>query len=149
MAIDTSKVYGEADPVLEYDIISGTLVNGDQFSGALTRVPGEDVGSYDILQGTLTISDNYDIEFVEGVLNITKRQISIQAHAQTKYEGEDDPPLTYDIIDGELCFEDVLTLEREPGEEEGYYEIYLVETEVNKNYDITYASNYLQILPIE
>ena len=43
-----SKVFGEADPELTYEITSGELAaNGDAFTGALTRDPGEDVGIYD------------------------------------------------------------------------------------------------------
>ena len=49
-----TKVSGEADPELTYEITSGELVaNGDAFTGALTRDPGETVGTYAITQGTL------------------------------------------------------------------------------------------------
>ena len=47
-----TKVYGEADPELTYEIVSGALVGTDTFTGELTREPGEDVGTYAILQGT-------------------------------------------------------------------------------------------------
>ncbi len=40
-------------------VASGSLVNGDQFSGSLTRVAGEKIGSYSILQGTLALNGNY------------------------------------------------------------------------------------------
>ena len=64
-----SKVFGEADPELTYEITSGELVaNGDAFTGGLTRDPGEDVGTYAITQGTLSLGDNYDITFEGAIL---------------------------------------------------------------------------------
>ena len=55
-----TKVYGTADPALTYQITSGSLAgNGDTFSGALTRDPGQNIGTYAIRQGTLALSSNY------------------------------------------------------------------------------------------
>jgi hypothetical protein len=65
-----SKVWGQADPVFTYSITSGSLVEGDSFSGSLTRVPGEDLGTYNITRGTLALSANYDLTVVEGILTI-------------------------------------------------------------------------------
>ena len=60
----TSKTYGDPDPPLTYEITTGSLVNGDTFSGSLTRDEGESVGAYPILQGTLTAGDNYSLTHV-------------------------------------------------------------------------------------
>src|SRR5205823_1247928 len=49
-----TKVYGNADPALTAQVTSGTIVTGDVPSGSLTRVPGENVGSYAINKGTYT-----------------------------------------------------------------------------------------------
>jgi len=57
------KAYGDKDPLFTYTITSGELVEGDAFSGTLSREPGEDAGMYMITQGTLT-NDNYDITFI-------------------------------------------------------------------------------------
>ena len=71
-ADNKSKVYGDDDPELTYEITSGELAaNGDAFTGELTRAPGEDVGNYTITQGTLTLGDNYDITFEAAELKIT------------------------------------------------------------------------------
>ena len=51
-----SKVYGDADPTLTSQITAGSLVAGDSLRGSLTRVAGEDVGSYPIQQGTVAAS---------------------------------------------------------------------------------------------
>jgi hypothetical protein len=74
-ADDKSKVYGNADPSLTYQVTAGSLANGDEFTGELDREPGEDVGGYGILQGTLAINDyndgnNYDLTFVQGTFSI-------------------------------------------------------------------------------
>jgi lipopolysaccharide export system protein LptA len=50
-----SKTYGENDPALTYQVTStNKLVQGDSFTGGLSRVTGEGVGQYDINQGTLS-----------------------------------------------------------------------------------------------
>ncbi|MBO7416398.1 MAG: hypothetical protein J6U22_07465, partial [Bacteroidaceae bacterium] len=53
------KVYGDADPELTYTSVG--LLEGDSFSGALSRAEGNGVGTYAIAQGTLTAGDNYSI----------------------------------------------------------------------------------------
>jgi hypothetical protein len=59
-----SKTYGTTDPLLTYQITSGSLVNGDSFTGNLTRAAGDDAGTYRIQQGTLALSANYGLTFV-------------------------------------------------------------------------------------
>src|SRR5262249_46618839 len=59
-----TKVYGEADPALTYQVTSGNLASGDSFSGGLTRDAGENVGTYAIRQGALTAGGNYDLSYV-------------------------------------------------------------------------------------
>ena len=63
-AVDKSKVYGEADPALTYEITEGSLAFNDAFNGALSREAGEDVGTYAIGQGTLALNYNYALTFV-------------------------------------------------------------------------------------
>jgi hypothetical protein len=66
-----TKVFGNPDPPLTYALTSGSLVAGDSFSGALTRVAGEAVGSYAIQKNTLTAGSNYDLTYVGANLTIT------------------------------------------------------------------------------
>jgi LPXTG-motif cell wall-anchored protein len=66
------KDFGGADPALTYRITQGELVAGDAFTGSLTRETGEDIGTYRILQGTLGLSDNYQLAFLEGTLEIVR-----------------------------------------------------------------------------
>jgi trimeric autotransporter adhesin len=65
-----TKILAASDPQLTYQVTSGSLVTGESFSGALTRVAGETIGSYVIQQGTLTAGSNYTLTFVPGTLKI-------------------------------------------------------------------------------
>jgi hypothetical protein len=49
-----------------------TLFTGDSFSGALSRMAGENVGTYAIQQGTLTAGTNYTITYVGANLTVTQ-----------------------------------------------------------------------------
>ncbi|MHB1949055.1 MAG: beta strand repeat-containing protein, partial [Gammaproteobacteria bacterium] len=78
-----SKVYGTNDPALTYTqigLITNTIVDGilinDTLSGALTRTPGQNVGSYPILQGTLAASNNYSTTFNTSNLSITPAMLA-------------------------------------------------------------------------
>jgi hypothetical protein len=64
-----TKVYGEADPALTYQITSGSLVSGDVLNGSVSRAEGEEAGDYAI---TSTLSNaNYEITFIEAVFTIS------------------------------------------------------------------------------
>jgi hypothetical protein len=71
-ADDQVRDYGMANPALTYRITSGTLVNSDSVSGALTTTAGSlsAIGTYDISRGTLGVSSNYSVNFVNGSLTI-------------------------------------------------------------------------------
>ena len=71
-----SKIIGDADPTLTYQVTSGSLVSGDSFSGSLTRAAGESVGGYAIQQGTLTAGSNYSITYVGATLTIAPYDLS-------------------------------------------------------------------------
>ncbi len=80
-------------PLHQSPAVGSTLANGDlvSFTGALTRVAGENVGSYAIQQGTLANS-NYNITFVPANFTITGMPITVTANAgQTKVYGSVDP----------------------------------------------------------
>ncbi len=86
---DKTKVYGDADPVLDYqlyDELSDTLyvdgsdpaarIKPEDLSGSLSRRPGEDVGEYRINIGTLA-DPNYIITLERGVLEITPADLIV------------------------------------------------------------------------
>ncbi len=139
-----SKVYGTTDPTFAYSVTSGALVNGDQFSGALARDPGENVGTtYAISQGTLTAGTNYAITYVGANFAITAAPLTVTANAgQSKVYGTTDPTLTYSVTSGALVNGDQFTgaLARDPGENIGTtYAINQGTLSAGTNYTITYA----------
>ena len=142
-----TKVYSAADPALTYQITIGALVGTDNFTGALTRVAGEDVGAYAILQGTLALSSNYTLNFVSDDLTITTLAITVTADPQTKVYGTADPALTYQVTSGALLAGDNFTgaLTRLPGEDVGLYAIQQGTLTAGGNYALTYVGDNLQI----
>ncbi len=74
-----TKVYGEGDPALTYQITSGSLAFSDDFTGGLARDTGEDVGTYAISQGDLALTGNYALTFIGDELTVTVRPITVTA----------------------------------------------------------------------
>ena len=66
-----SKVFGASDPVIQYSITSGSLYGQETLTGSLSRVPGEDAGTYSISGGTLS-NANYDITLTSVNFSITQ-----------------------------------------------------------------------------
>jgi hypothetical protein len=144
-----SKVYGGSEPVLQYTY-DPELVYGDSFTGSLERESGEDAGSYVISQGTLTAGDNYDITFEGANFSITPRPITVTANAGSKYYGAADPALTYSITSGGLVTGDSFegSLERDPGEDLGAYDITQGTLVLSDNYTLTFIGGTFTILPV-
>ena len=72
-----SKVFGSVDPIFKYTI-APQLESGDAFTGALQRIPGENIGDYAISRGTINAGSNYTIVFNSGVdFSITPKEIRI------------------------------------------------------------------------
>ena len=132
-----SKVYGETDPSLTYQV-SG-LVGSDALMGELSRDAGENVGTYAITKGTLAASSNYDLVFNGADLTITKATVTVTADAQRKVYGEADPTLTYQVSG--LVGSDALTgaLSRDAGENVGTYAITQGTLSAGDNYDMNFT----------
>ncbi len=149
-----TKVYGDADPSLTYQVsglkngdTAGAVLNG----GGLVRVSGENVGNYAIQQGGLgLVSGNYDLAYQGNNLTITKALLNVIADGKTKVYGDADPSLTYQVSglrNGDSAGS-ILTggLNRDAGENVGVYGINqggLVLT--SGNYDLAYQGNDLTI----
>ncbi len=93
------KIYGDPDPTFAYTITSGSLAFTDAFTGALSRVAGQNVGLYAITIGSLTINDgnggnNYNLSLVSNNFEIKKRPITVKADPKTKTFGDPDPAFT-------------------------------------------------------
>ena len=135
-----SKTYGDADPGLTYQL-TGSLKSGDAFSGALTRVAGENAGEYNITQGSVALNSNYNITFVGAKLTISTRAVTVTADAKSKDFGGVDPALTYTLTSGSLKSGDSFTgaLTRTAGENAGQYDITQGTVALNSNYTITFV----------
>ncbi|HCW0573830.1 TPA: filamentous hemagglutinin N-terminal domain-containing protein [Pseudomonas aeruginosa] len=149
-----TKVYGDADPSLTYQVsglkngdTAGSVLNG----GGLVRVSGENVGNYAIQQGGLgLVSGNYDLAYQGNNLTITKALLNVIADAKTKVYGDADPSLTYQVSglkNGDTAGS-ILTggLNRAAGENVGVYGINQGDLALNSgNYDLSYQGNNLTI----
>ncbi|WP_412465751.1 MBG domain-containing protein [Pedobacter sp. KLB.chiD] len=140
-----SKTYGDADPALTYTF-APALVNGDSFTGSLTRVPGENVGAYAINQGTLALNGNYSLTYIGANLSIGAKTITVTAAAKSKTYGDADPALTYTFAPA-LATGDSFSgsLTRVPGENVGTYAINQGTLALNGNYSLTYVGANLSI----
>ncbi len=169
-----SKVYGNTDPALGYDV--SQLVNGtvdgiaihdtaaSVLSGSLSRAgygtsAGEQVGSYAITQGSLAATSNYTVALASSTLNINPATLSVTADGRNKTYGSHDPALTYTTsglvnatVDGAAINDSagsVLTgsLARATGENAGSYAITQGSLAANRNYTIDFTGNALNITP--
>ena len=102
-ALDAKKGEGGIDPELSY-VTEGTLYEGAAFSGALSREPGEAVGTYEITQGTLALDQNYDISYTPGtftIIDMLPQNVTVEDIAAKTYG--DEPfklNVTYDAESG-------------------------------------------------
>jgi len=79
-----TKVFGDAEPVIGYSITSGSMYGSEVLTGSLSRVAGEDAGSYAITAGNL-YNANYDITLT--AVNFTVTQANQAAVVLTSISG--------------------------------------------------------------
>src|SRR5258706_1373415 len=91
-----SKGYGTVDPALTYTF-APALIGTDTFSGILTRVAGENIGTHAITQGTLALSPNYALTYVGANLTITALGITVTADNKAVHAGNPDPTFTFGV----------------------------------------------------
>jgi filamentous hemagglutinin family protein len=106
-----SRIYGDANPALTYQVGGSGLVNGDTLSGALatTATAASNVGVYGITQGTLG-SPNYVVSSFTGAnLTVTPRAIMVTADPKSRTYGESNPALTYQVGGSGLINGDTLS----------------------------------------
>ena len=122
-------------------VLSGSVSYGGTAQGAVNA------GSYTLTASGLT-SSNYTIAYVGGSLTVNKADLTVTADAQTKYAGDADPLLTYQITSGGLFGTDTLSgaLTRAPGEVAGDFAILQGTLAASSNYALTYIGADLSIL---
>ena len=106
-----SRIYGNANPALTYAITSGSLVNGDGFTGALatSATATSGLGTYAVTQGTLAANSNYVLTYAGNDLTITARPITVTVDALSRIYGDTNPALTYTIGGSGLVNGDALS----------------------------------------
>jgi len=97
-ATDLSKVYGDVDPILSFT--HSGVVDGEtaSFEDSLSRVPGEDTGTYEIILGALSIKDNddflaknYKLAMIPGInVTITKAELLAKVNNDSKFVTQED-----------------------------------------------------------
>ena len=150
-----TKWYGQSDPALTYRITSGRLVNGESLSGVLSRMPGEDAGTYAILQGTLAASTNYSLVYVGTNLTIWPNWLLVMAEDQSRSYGATNPVLTISYS-GFVGTDGVTNLTELPqastlaqaGSAVGDYEITVTGGSAT-NYRLTLVSGTMTVTPAE
>jgi gliding motility-associated-like protein len=148
-----TKVYGQADPALTYQISSGALVGTDAFTGSLTRNAGENAGTYAINQGTLALNSNYTLTYNSGNLTITPAALTITADNKSKVYGQTNPALTAaysGFINGDnassLTTQPTLTTTATTNSPVGNYAI-TASGAVATNYTLSYVAGSLSVTP--
>jgi hypothetical protein len=119
---DQSKIFGDPDPVFTYT--NSEWSDNANFTGALGRVAGENVGPYDYNLGTLSAGTNYTLSIASGPqFSITPKAVTITPDAgQTKIFGTADPT-TFTYTHSALVGSDAITglMARITGEDVGDY----------------------------
>ncbi len=144
---DTTKVYGESDPVLRWDITGGSLFGTDALTGTFTREPGEDTGTYEMQQGSANAGDNYELAFTGGKLTILQAELHVSANNMAKVYGEADPEFSYQITTGSLFGTDAITgeIHRDADEKTGIYPITQGTLTAGSNYNMFFVDGVLEI----
>lgn len=144
-----TMTYG--DPLPDFAVTYSGFKRGENASTALTGelkfvdlesgepIPERpSVGTYTIHATGLdnVAAPNYTIKWVDSTLTVNARAITVRPDAATKVYGEDDPELTYTVVDGAryvLEGTDLVDLhvEREAGEDVGTYEMTVVGEDSN------------------
>lgn len=79
-----AKTYGDADPALTYTL-DAPLVEGNEMTGALSRVSGDTVGDYEIVPGSLSAGPNYSLTVVQKVsFKVNQKGITPVATAEDR-----------------------------------------------------------------
>ena len=142
---DKVKIYGESDPEFSISILEGELQFSDSIEqlskGKFARETGESVGKYLISEGSFSLGNNYELTFENGEIEIIPAEIEIKAVTTTKKYGNQDFGLAFEIVSGELKFQDKINgqMEREPGEEVGEYNVTQGTICLNENYILTFV----------
>jgi len=137
-----SKLYGSTDPAFTYSV-NELILPGNNFSGALGRVPGETVAGspYTFTPGNLSAGNNYTITLAgSNTFVITAKTITVTPNTgQSKVYGSNDPVFTFTNDGGLSSNQFTGTLARASGNNVGNYNFFIGSLAANQNYVLTLA----------
>ncbi len=141
--LNTSKIYGQADPIFNYEVKN--IIGDETLQLNIARRKGENVGQYSfyyMFSGDL----NYDLTFTNQTFEILPREMKILVENQSKIFGDEDPIIEYKLIE-DFCFDDTAEkvfdgqIRRSVGEDVGVYTYDLSQLSSSANYIFTNAES--------
>jgi gliding motility-associated-like protein len=150
-ADDKQKNYGESNPLLTFS--GNSFFNGDDIDDIddppVAATEANEQSSPNNYAITLTggSDNNYDIITADGVLEVSKANLTVTADDLSKSYGEADPELTYQITSGILVGSDAMTgsITRAPGEDADTYIISKGTLTAGPNYNMSFTNDSLVI----
>ena len=148
-----TKVYGQTDPAsYAYTITSGLLVGNDALSGTLSRVAGENVGTYAIGQNDLSAGSNYTISFTGANLSVTPAPLTVTATDASKDYGAALPTLAVSysgLVNNDLAPATLPTISTTATNTSPFGTYPITATgAADPNYTITYTPGTLTVNPV-
>ena len=158
---DSSKVYDDTYLVYdEYEILDGTLVEGDNLT-IETVLNAFNVGVYEnivnkhfINNTNKDVTDNYDVKFEYGTLEVTKRPITIKPYNKIDvYTDKELYSNDVEIIEGTIIKGHVITIETDGritevgscGNKITNYIITKNDLDITYNYDVSLEEGTLEV----
>lgn len=120
---NASSEYGDGLAELTYTLVEGDLYNYDSIDVTLNKADGNSIGKY-IISG-VNNNPNYNVEFINGEYEITKRNITISIDDKSSLYLDSLEELTYTVFEGSILSGDDLNivLSKQAGDEVGVYTI--------------------------
>lgn len=138
-----TKEYGDPTPTFTYEILAGSLVSPSDLK--ILTDSTDNAGTWRLYAEINT--SNYDVACNEAVYTITPAPLTVGPLNGSKIYGEEDPELRVEILFGSLKNGETLSqilsgsLEREEGEDVGFYAISQGTLSSNSNYELTYTGS--------
>jgi len=132
--------------IMVFDATDLSADPADLSFSPISFITGTTAGKHWIVPGTY-ISNNFEISYGLGELNILPKEVTVEAEAQSKTYGEPDPELSYQAT--ELVGSDQWTgvLSREQGEDAGTYQINQGSLDAGENYNGTFVPAAFTVHP--
>lgn len=141
----TKSTYTNSDALVGDDAITSVTVTGSQTNvGSSANTPSTAV----IMNGEKDATANYAITYVNGMLTVNPKTVTVKANDASKTYGETDPALRATVTG--LAGEDTVTytVNRETGENAGSYVITATGTAEQGNYTVAFENGTFTINPI-